>query len=122
MNNPSINPQQFVDATGRYIPQGNGVEVSVDTNGDRVIDSVVHTSMEGRTVEVLDSDFDGRFDLVVDSTSAYDHTVTAYLDSYGDGTMDVMLQDADTDGVWDTVMSDQDIDGVYETPGYDPIG
>ena len=107
-------PQQYIDAHGHYIPQNQGVEVSVDTNGDGVIDSVVHSELGGRTVEVYDTDYDGKMELVLESGPELGSPVAAYLDSDGDGTLDVMVEDTDGDGVWDFSMIDSDGAGIFE--------
>ncbi len=108
--------QGIINAQGQYIPQGNGVEVSVDTNRDGVVDTIVHHGADAHTREVLDSDYDGRFDMVIEHGSAFDSSVSVYLDSDGDGRMDEMLEDSDGDGIWDTHMTDPDGDGVFEIP------
>lgn len=117
MDNSSINPQHFVNASGQYIPQGNGVEISVDTNGDGFVDDIVYSSLDAHTVHVSDTDRDGRFDQIIDCGSAGDASVTAYLDSDNDGTFDMVLEDTDGDGVWDSAMTDTDGDGICDTYG-----
>lgn len=115
MRNISSHPQNVPDAHGHYIPQWNGVEVSIDTNNDGIIDSVVHSRTDGHTVHVSDSNHDGRMDLVMDYGSSMNPTVTAYLDSDGDGVFERVLQDTDGDGVWDVTMTDSDGDGAYDS-------
>ncbi len=108
--------QGIINAQGQYIPQGHGVEVSVDTNRDGVVDTIVHHGSDAHTREVLDSDYDGKFDMVLEHGTAYDSSVSVYLDTDGDGRMDEMLEDSDGDGVWDTRMTDSDGDGVFDAP------
>lgn len=108
--------RSYIDADGHYIPQGNGVEVSLDTRGDGVKDCVLHTNSAGHSVYLQDTNADGKIDNVVDYGVPSGHIVNAYLDTDGDGDMDLFYQDSDADGVWDTVMTDTDGDGVFETP------
>ena len=108
-------PQQYVDDKGQYIPQNQGVQVYVDANNDGIVDTVVHSELGGNTVEVLDTDYDGKMDVVLDHGTLLSPSLTAYVDSDGDGTFDAMIEDIDGDGSWDLSMIDSDGDGVYET-------
>ena len=108
-------PQQYVDKNGQYVPQEQGVEFYIDTNDDGVVDAVVHSELGGETIEVLDIDYDGKADVVLDHGTLLSPSLTAYVDSDGDGTFDAVIEDIDGDGSWDISMIDSDGDGVYET-------
>ena len=114
MKHDATHLQGLVNPQGQYIPQGHGVEVHVDTNRDGVTDTVIHHGADSHTREVLDTDYNGQFDMVIDHGSAFSPSVTVYLDTDGDGVMDVMQEDSNGDGVWDRQLSDADGDGNFE--------
>ena len=105
-----------MDKNAQYVPQNSGVEITLDTNADGRSDCVLHTSAGGHTVCLDDTDFDGRIDTVTDYGASFNQTVSAYIDSDGDGTLDHLFQDSDGDAVWDEILADRDGDGVFETP------
>lgn len=114
MKHDTTHLQGMVNSQGQYLPQGHGVEVYVDSNRDSVTDAVIHHGADAHTREVLDTDYDGKFDMIIDHGSSFDSSVAVYLDTDGDGRMDLMQEDSNGDGVWDRQMSDSDGDGIFE--------
>lgn len=114
MKHDATHLQSMVNTQGQYLPQGHGVEVYVDSNRDAITDTVIHHGSDSRTLEVIDTDYNGQFDMVIDHGSSFDHSVTVYLDTDGDGIMDVLQEDTNGDGVWDRMLSDVDGDGNFE--------
>lgn len=114
MKHDSTHLQGMVNSQGQYQPQGHGVEVYVDSNRDGVTDTVIHHGTDAHTREVLDTDYDGKFDMIIDHGSSFDSSISVYLDTDGDGRMDLMQEDSNGDGVWDRQMSDSDGDGIFE--------
>lgn len=121
MRKDAINPADYVNEKGEYIYTGQGQDILYDSDGDGVVDSAVHADESGHYVQATDLDGDGYVDAVIDLGTDDSVEITAYLDSDGNGHMDVMLVDEDGDGEWDAGAVDTDGDGVYESPIVDGL-
>jgi hypothetical protein len=78
--------------------QERDYKVGIDTNCDRIADIVVVTPADPKK------------------------PIVAYIDSNYDGKVDILVEDLDRDGKWDISFYDTDYDGTIDLVGFHPDG
>lgn len=76
---------------------------------------------DGETL-MFDTNCDGRPDLVFTKFDDATKPIEATLDSNFDGKIDIVVNDTDRDGRWDISFHDVDFDGTVDLVGYHPDG